>query len=259
MDLGLRNKFAVVTGGSSGLGRASAASLLREGANVLISSRNEEKLRETAEELSHLGNISWWKADLTRKEDIESLFKRAKEVGRPDILVVSYGGPRIARFPELSDNDWYHAYDLLVMSVVRLARLFGYYMKERGWGRIVLITSIAIREVNMNIPLSTSVRLSLAGLVKILSRELAPEVNVNAVMPGHMMTERQIDLLKTKASEKGISIEEMEKISSKEVPLKRFGKPEELGDLVAFLSSEKASYITGSIVPVDGGLLPCIP
>jgi len=110
----------------------------------------------------------------------------------------------------------------------------------------------------MNIPLSTSVRLSLAGLVKVLSRELAPEVNVNAVMPGHMMTERQINLLRAKASEKGLSIEEMEEIASKEVPLGRFGRPEELSDLVAFLSSEKASYITGSIMPVDGGLISCI-
>ncbi len=258
MDLGLRGKFAVVTGGSSGLGKASAASLLREGAKVLISSRNEDKLRKAANELSNLGDISWWKVDLTKMDDIDDLFKRAREIGEPSILVVSYGGPRIARFFELSDEDWYYAYDLLVMSVVRLARLFGRYMKMKGWGRIVLITSTAIKEVNMNIPLSTTVRLSLAGLVKVLSRELAPEVTVNAVMPGHMMTERQIDLLKAKASEKGLSIEEMEELASKEVPLGRFGRPEELGDLVAFLSSEKASYITGSIVPVDGGLISCI-
>ncbi len=257
MELGLRGKLAVVTGGSSGLGKASAASLLKEGARVLISSRSEDKLRAAAEELSKLGEVYWVPADLTKREDIESLFRRAKELGGADILAISYGGPRIARFPELTDEDWYHAYDLLVMSVVRLARLFGYEMKRRGWGRIVMVTSVAIKQVNMNIPLSTSVRLSLAGLVKVLSRELAPEVNVNAVMPGHMRTERQLDLLRARAKEMGVTLEEMELISSEEIPLRRLGRPEELGDVIAFLASERASYVTGSLIPVDGGLLSC--
>ncbi|HDI73482.1 MAG TPA: SDR family NAD(P)-dependent oxidoreductase, partial [Candidatus Korarchaeota archaeon] len=107
MELGLRGKLAVVTGGSSGLGKASAASLLKEGARVLISSRSEDKLRAAAEELSKLGEVYWVPADLTKREDIESLFRRAKELGGADILAISYGGPRIARFPELTDEDWY--------------------------------------------------------------------------------------------------------------------------------------------------------
>ncbi len=257
MELGLTGKLAVVTGGSSGLGKAAASSLLREGARVLIASRNEDRLRKAVSELSALGEVEALRADLTRLEDIESLFRRSEEMGGADVLVVSYGGPRIARFGDLSDDDWYHAYELLVMSVVRLARLFGFRMKERGWGRIVLVTSVAIKEVNMNIPLSTSVRLSLAGLVKVLSRELAPEVNVNAVMPGHFMTERQRDLLKSRAAERGLSIEEMEVEAAREIPLARFGRPEELGDVIAFLASERASYVTGSLIPVDGGLLSC--
>ncbi len=257
MELGLAGKLAVVTGGSSGLGKAAAASLLKEGAKVLIASRTEEKLRSAVSDLSSLGEVEALRTDLTKLEDIESLFRRSEEMGGADILVISYGGPRIARFPELNDGDWYHAYELLVMSVVRLARLFGFRMKERGWGRIVLVTSVAIKEVNMNIPLSTSVRLSLAGLVKVLSRELAPEVNVNAVMPGHFMTERQRDLLRSRAAERGLSLEEMEIEAAREIPLARFGRPEELGDVIAFLASERASYITGSLIPVDGGLLSC--
>ncbi len=257
MELGLAGKLAVVTGGSSGLGKAAAASLLREGARVLIASRTEEKLQRAVSDLSHLGEVEALRADLTEARDVEILFGRSEEMGGADILVISYGGPRIARFPDLDDDDWYQAYELLVMSVVRLARLFGYRMKERGWGRIVLVTSVAIKEVNMNIPLSTSVRLSLAGLVKVLSRELAPEVNVNAVMPGHFMTERQRDLLKSRAAERGISLEEMEHEAAREIPLTRFGRPEELGDVIAFLASDRASYMTGSLIPVDGGLLSC--
>lgn len=258
MELGLAGKLAVVTGGSSGLGKAAASSLLREGARVLIASRNEEILRKTFKELSSLGEVHYHRTDLTKAEDISSLFERSKELGGADVLVVSYGGPRIARFFELSDEDWYHAFDLLVMSVVRLARLFGNLMKKRGWGRIVITTSVAIKQVNMNIPLSSSVRLSLAGMIKVLARELAPEVNVNAVMPGHFMTERQIDLLRSRAAERGLKLEEMEEEASKEIPLGRFGRPEELGDVIAFLASERASYITGSLIAVDGGLLPCI-
>lgn len=257
MELGLSGRLAVVTGGSSGLGRAAATSLLREGARVLIASRDEEKLRKAAEELSTLGEVHYHRTDLNKADDIASLFDRSEELGGADILVVSYGGPRIARFPELVDEDWYDAFNLLVMSVVRMARLFGYSMKDRGWGRIVLITSVALKQVNMNIPLSSSVRLSLAGLVKVLARELAPEVNVNAVMPGHFMTERQLHLLRFKATERGLRLEEVEEEAAREIPLGRFGRPNELGDVIAFLASEKASYITGSLIAVDGGLTLC--
>ncbi len=255
MDLGIAGKLAVVTGGSKGLGKGCAKSLLREGARVLIASRNQENLKAAEEELSPLGEVYTFKADVTKEEDVKSLFNRAEELGGASILVVSYGGPRVARFPQLSDDDWYEAFDLLLMSAVRLSRLFGYRMKERGWGRIIYITSVAIKEVYENIPLSTTVRMGLAGLVKVLSRELAPEVNVNAVLPGHFMTERQVEFLSAKAQERGVSIEEVEKESSSQIPIKRMGRPEELGDVVAFLASERASYVNGALIPVDGGLL----
>ncbi|MCS7103127.1 MAG: SDR family oxidoreductase [Candidatus Korarchaeum sp.] len=258
MDLGMRGRLAVVTGASSGMGKATALSLLKEGAKVLIASRSEDKLRIAAEELSKEGEIYFQVADVTKTEDIEGLYKRAEELGGADILVVSYGGPRIARFSELEDRDWYDSFNLLVMSSVRLSKLFGYRMKERGWGRIAFITSTAIREVNMSIPLSSVVRVSLTGLIKVLSRELAPEVTVNGVMPGMIITERQRELLTVKAREKGISLEQMEAEASAEVPARRFGRPEEIGDLIAFLCSEKASYISGALVPVDGGYLAYI-
>ncbi len=255
MDLGIAGKLAVVTGGSRGLGRGCAKSLLKEGARVLIASRRRENLEAAEKELSPLGEVYTFRADVTKKEDVEALFRRAEELGGASILVVSYGGPRVARFPELSDEDWYNSFDLLLMSAVRLSRLFGYKMKERGWGRIIYITSVAIKEVYEKIPLSTAIRIGLAGLVKVLSRELAPEVNVNAVLPGHFMTERQVEFLRAKAEEKGVSLEEAERESTKEIPLKRMGRPEELGDVVAFLASERASYVNGALIPVDGGLL----
>lgn len=255
MDLGLRGKLAVVTGASSGMGKAAALSLLKEEARVLIASRSEERLRKAAQELSKEGEVHFQVADVTKAEDIERLYKRAEELGGANILVVSYGGPRIARFNELEDKDWYDSFELLVMSSIRLSRLFGYRMKERGWGRIVFITSTAIREVNMNIPLSSVVRVSLAGLIKVLSRELAPDVTVNGVMPGRIMTERQRELLMVRAKEKGITLEQMEVESSAEIPARRFGRPEEVGDLIAFLCSERASYISGALIPIDGGYL----
>lgn len=258
MDLGIRGKLAVVTGASSGIGKAVASSLLREGARVIIASRNEEKLRRTAEELSSKGEVYFQVADVTKPEDVRRLYERAEELGGAEILVVSYGGPRIARFAELEDKDWYDAFELLLMSSVRLSRIFGFRMKERGWGRIVFVTSTAIREVNLNIPLSSVVRTSLLGLIKVLSRELAPEVTVNGVMPGRIMTERQRELLIARAMEKGISLEQMEVEASSEIPMLRFGKPEEVGDLIAFLSSERACYISGALIPVDGGYLACI-
>jgi 3-oxoacyl-[acyl-carrier protein] reductase len=258
MDLGLRGKLAVLTGASSGMGKASAISLLKEGSRVLISSRSEEKLKKAAEELSRYGEVHFKASDLRKAEDISELYERAEELGGADILVISYGGPRIARFRDLDDRDWYEAFDLLVMSSVRLSRLFGYRMKERGWGRIVLITSTAVKEVNMNIPLSSVVRTGLAGLIKVLSRELAPEVTVNGIMPGRIMTERQRELLAFKAEELGITLEQMEEEASKEIPLRRFGKPEEVGDLIAFLCSERASYISGALIPIDGGMLTVV-
>ncbi|RDD53547.1 MAG: SDR family NAD(P)-dependent oxidoreductase [Candidatus Korarchaeota archaeon NZ13-K] len=257
MELGIRGRLAVVTGASSGMGRAAVRSLLNEGARVLMASRNEERLRSAAEDLSRWGEVHFQAADVTRAGDIEALYERAEELGGADILVVSYGGPRIARFSELEDADWYDAFELLVMSVVRLSKLFGYGMKGRGWGRIVIVTSTAIKEVNMSIPLSSVVRTSLAGLIKVLSRELAPEVTVNGVMPGRIMTERQRELLMMRARERGISLEQAEKEASSEIPARRFGRPEEVGDLIAFLCSERAGYLTGSLIPVDGGLLSC--
>ena len=258
MDLGINDKLAVVTGASSGMGKAAALSLLKEGAKVLIASRNEERLRRASEELSNYGEVHFQVADVTRAEDVHRLFMRSEDLGGADILVVSYGGPRIARFNELEDKDWYYAFDLLLMSSVRLSRLFGSRMKEKGWGRIVFITSTAIKEVNMNIPLSSIVRTSLAGLIKVLSRELSPEVTVNGIMPGSIMTERQKELLAVKAKERGINLEQMEAEASSEIPMRRFGRPEEVGDLIAFLSSERASYISGALIPIDGGYLKLI-
>ena len=257
MDLKMKGNSAIVTASSSGLGKAAAAALVKEGVNVVINSRDQQRLEEALKELNGLngGRVISSQGDITEKEDIKKLVKTAVDnFGRLDHLVISAGGPPAKSFVETTEADWYNSYDLLVMSVVRLVKESLSYLKADGGGTIVNITSISVKEAIDNLVLSNSVRMTVIGLMKTLSKELAPEIRANAVLPGSHETGRIEELINSQVKNGEFkSYQEGLAAKSKSVPLEKIGTPEELGDFIAFLSSPKSSYINGSSIVVDGG------
>jgi 3-oxoacyl-[acyl-carrier protein] reductase len=258
MDLELDGNAALVTASSSGLGKAAATALAREGANVVINGRDEDQLEEAAAELREVaaGDVVPVAGDLTDEGDIERLVDRTvEEFGGMDHLVTSAGGPPSGPFLDTTDEDWYEAYDLLVMSVVRLVRESAEHLRADGGGTVVNITSRSVKEAIDSLVLSNSVRMSVIGLEKTLSRELAPEVRANAVLPGPHETSRIRNLI-AQGVERGEydSYEQGLAARGESNPLNRIGDPMELGDTVAFLSSPRAGYVNGVAVPIDGGL-----
>ncbi len=256
MDLGIEGNTALVTGSSSGLGYASAKALAEEGADVVINGRDTKKLEKAVKELRKTasGKVIGISADLSKEEDIVHLVDGTiEEFGTIDHLVTCVGGPPSKKFTATEEEEWYGAFDTLLMSVVRLVQETQRYLKE-GEGTIVNITSISVKESIDDLVLSNSVRMGVIGLMKTLSRELAPEIRVNAVLPGYTETERVEELI-DQSIERGDISDYREGLNglSENIPLQRVGQPEELGDVVAFLCSERSSYMTGAALPVDGG------
>lgn len=257
MNLEIDGNAALVTASSSGLGKASAAALAREGANVVVNGRDEERLEAAVAELDALGDgrVIGQPADLTVRDDIQALVQRTvDEFGGIDHLVTSAGGPPSGPFLETTDEEWYDAYDLLVMSVVRTVREAADHLTADGGGTIVTVTSRSVKEAIPSLVLSNSVRMSVIGLEKTLSKELAPDVRANAVLPGPHETARIRELV-----EQGVERGEYESYENgiKERgagnPLGQIGGPDDFGRLVAFLSSPHAGHINGVSIPVDGG------
>jgi len=256
MDLGIEGDAALVTASSSGLGKASATALSREGADVVINGRDEDRLAAAKAEIEAVaaGRVVTQQGDLTVEKDVERLVERTvDEFGGLDHLVTSAGGPPSGAFLETTDEDWYEAFDLLVMSVVRLVREATPHLRADG-GTVVNITSRSVKEAIDSLVLSNSVRMSVIGLEKTLSTELAPEIRVNAVLPGSHETSR-IENLVEAAVERGEydSYEEGMRARGESVPIGRVGDPMELGDTVAYLCSERAGNINGQAVVIDGG------
>ncbi|WP_134671754.1 SDR family oxidoreductase [Halorussus marinus] len=257
MDFEIAGNAALVTASSSGLGKASAKALAREGANVVVNGRSQESLDEAVEEIEDVaaGEVVGVQADLTDADDIERLVQTTvEEFGGLDHLVTSAGGPPSGPFLETTDEDWYEAFDLLVMSVVRTVREAADHLEADGGGTVVNITSRSVKEAIPSLVLSNSVRMSVIGLEKTLSTELAPEVRANAVLPGPHETSRITDLI-DQAVERGEydSYEEGLEARGESNPLGRIGDPMELGDTVAFLCSPRSEYINGTAIPIDGG------
>jgi len=248
MDLGLQGKVAFVAASSQGLGKSVALELAREGAHVIINGRNAMLLEETRNELNRAGSGEVFAilGDLSIAEQREEVVNTALEKFPDiDILVTNIGGPPSGKFESLSQEDWDNAYNLLLASTVSLIQQFLPSIKKQAWGRIISITSQAVKQPVQNLILSNSVRASVVGLIKTLASELGEyNITANNVMPGYTKTNRLKSLI-----EKNPSFAD----AVHEIPLKRFGNPEEFAAAVVFLASERASYITGTSIAVDGG------
>lgn len=259
MDIGLNGKSAFVAASSKGLGKACAIELAREGAHVMLSGRNEAELQKVKQEIQEIaaGQIEYVVCDITKGEDIKQAIQATiNKFGTIDILINNAGGPPTGSIEKLTDEDWYKAFDLNLLSYVRLIREVIPYMKEQKNGRIINLASSSVKQPIPGLLLSNTFRTGIAGLAKTLSIELAPfNILVNTVSPGRVATDRIHELDAIKAKQLGVSIEQVREDSMKTIPLGRYGEVEEFGKVVAFLASSVSSYITGSSLLIDGGMI----
>ena len=254
MDLGLSGKVALVTGSTSGLGLASAKALSAEGASVVISGRRREIAEREAAALPSAIGIE---ADLTHPDTPQRLVDATIEAfGGIDVLVGSTGGPTPGSALDTPADAYDDALDLLVKPMVRLAHLVVPQMRERGGGRIVFVSSSAVREPIPILVLSNAVRMAVHGFAKTLSKQVAPDgITVNLVLPGNVRTDRTAQLANAAAAASNRSVEEVLAETARSIPAGRAGDPSEFGAVVAFLCSTQAAYVTGASIPVDGGAL----
>ena len=262
MDLELDGRVALVTAASKGLGRATATQLAAEGAKVMISSRGEEQLAKTAAEITEAtgARVEYCAADVSDAADLARLVEETeRRLGGVDVLVNNAGGPRPGGFEALDDAAWAEAFELNLMSTVRLIRGVLPHMRSQGWGRIVTIASSSIKQPIENLLLSNTYRVAILGLAKSLAIEFAPDgVLINTVGPGRIATDRVAGLDANRAKQVGISIEEVRAQTEKAIPLGRYGTAEEFGKVATFLVSGANTYLTGQHFLVDGGMVKAI-
>ena len=260
MDLGLQAKAAIVMAASKGLGRACATALAAEGAWVTIGARHAQVLEQTAQEIQQAtsSRVLAVPTDVTRAEDVEAIVAATvREFGRIDILVNNAGGPPAGTFESFGDAQWQAAFELNLLSTVRLVRLVLPHMRKTGSGRIITIVSTSVKQPIDGLLLSNAIRSGVVGLAKTLSVELAPDnITVNNVCPGRILTDRLRQLYHiNERVQQGVSEEAVLKEMAQGIPMGRVGQPGELGAFVAFLASQQAAYITGTTIQVDGGLV----
>jgi 3-oxoacyl-[acyl-carrier protein] reductase len=257
MNLGLKDRVAIVAAASRGLGKACALELAQEGAKVAICARHASSLAEAADEIRAAtgAEVLPLAADLTDAEEIQHLADETlRRTGRIDVLVTNNGGPPAGYCDEFDDEIWERAHQLTLMSAVRLIRAVLPAMRAQQWGRIINITSVTTKQPIDNLVLSNVYRLGVVGLAKTLSAQLATEgITVNNVAPGYIRTDRVLHLAQVRAREEEKTVDEIMADIIADYPMKRMGEPRELAALVAFLASERASYITGTTIQVDGG------
>ncbi len=260
MELGLKNKVALVPASSKGIGFGVAKVLAGEGCKLVISSSNQDsisKARDFIVKETGNSNVHAVKADLTLKEDIDHLVDFAtSKFGIIDVLAYNTGPPKPGTFADLIDADWEKGVKLLLMSAVWLTKRVVPGMVQKKWGRLIYITSSTLRQPVPSLVLSNTVRLSLAGLSKSLALEYGSRgITSNGIMQGHILTDRQRQVAQDVSSRTGKSLEESMKQMLQDVPEGRYGLTEEVGYLAAFLASERAGYINGTMLAIDGGLI----
>jgi 3-oxoacyl-[acyl-carrier protein] reductase len=258
MNLGIAGKTAIVSAASRGIGKAVAIGLAREGVNVTICARNEAELLKTSHEIEASCSVKVLPivADLIKAADVKLLVQETVDrFGWVDVLVTNAGGPPTGASLSFSDQDWEYAMMLTLLSTVRLCREVIPIMKGQNWGRIINMVSVAAQQPLENMILSNSLRPAVLGLAKTLSQEVAADnITVNSICPGWILTDRLVSIVKKKAESHNKSYESTLAEIASGIPIKRCGTPEEVANLAIFLASEKASYITGTTIQVDGGL-----
>lgn len=257
MDLGISGRVAVVTAASRGLGKACATELAAEGARVMINARDRERLSGAADEIqSAVGHeVAALAGDVTDEGYVRELIAETKlRFGALDILVANAGGPPAGFFDDFAARDYRDAVELNLISTINLCREAVPIMRERRWGRIVAITSIAAKQPVENLILSNTARAGVLGFMKSLSQQIAANgITVNTLCPGYHLTERLKSLGSSMSQKQGVSIEEVYASWAASTPMNRIGDPREFAAVVAFICSERASYLTGTVIQVDGG------
>ena len=257
MDLGIKDRVALVAAASRGIGYAAALELAREGARVFLCSRDERRASEAAEKIHHEtgANVAGIAADVTNGSDVEHFVRLATErAGHIDICVTNAGGPPATTFDTTDIEMFRDAFELNALSAIRFAKLVLPGMREQKWGRIINVTSISVKQPVDGLLLSNTTRAGLTAWAKTVSNEVAADgVTINNVAPGYTLTERQDELAIARGKALGKSKEEMIKMWASQTPMQRIAAPEEIAAAIAFLASERASYITGVTLQVDGG------